>query len=50
MELGLKKKQVLITGGTKGIGLATAKAFAREGCIVLSQDENYQISSMLKKK
>ena len=34
MELGLKDKKVLITGGTKGIGLATAKAFVREGCIV----------------
>jgi len=32
MELGLKGKQVLITGGSKGIGLACARAFATEGC------------------
>lgn len=31
MELQLKKKSVLITGGSKGIGIATAKAFATEG-------------------
>ncbi len=31
MELQLEKKAVLITGGSKGIGLATAKAFAAEG-------------------
>lgn len=32
MEFGLKGKTVLITGGSKGIGLACAKAFAVEGC------------------
>jgi 3-oxoacyl-[acyl-carrier protein] reductase len=31
MDLGLKGKSVLITGGSKGIGLACAKAFAAEG-------------------
>ena len=34
MELGLKGKSVLITGGSKGIGLACAQAFAAEGCRV----------------
>lgn len=34
MELGLKNKTVVITGGTAGIGLATARAFALEGCNV----------------
>jgi len=32
MEFGLKGKQVLITGGSRGIGLACARAFAAEGC------------------
>lgn len=32
MDFGLKGKHVLITGGSKGIGLACAKAFAAEGC------------------
>jgi 3-oxoacyl-[acyl-carrier protein] reductase len=30
MDLGLEDKRVLITGGTRGIGLATAQAFAAE--------------------
>ncbi|MEM7404629.1 MAG: SDR family oxidoreductase [Pseudomonadota bacterium] len=32
MELGLSGKSVLITGSSKGIGLACAHAFAGEGC------------------
>ena len=34
MDLQLKDKSVLVTGGSKGIGLACAKAFAAEGCRV----------------
>jgi NAD(P)-dependent dehydrogenase (short-subunit alcohol dehydrogenase family) len=34
MDLQLKGKSVLITGGSKGIGLACAKSFAAEGCRV----------------
>lgn len=34
MDLGLKGKRVLITGGSKGIGLACAQSFQREGAIV----------------
>ena len=34
MDLGLKGKSVLVTGGSKGIGFACAKAFAAEGCRV----------------
>ena len=34
MELGLKDKVVVITGGSQGIGKAAALEFAREGCKV----------------
>ena len=34
MNLHLQDKSVLITGGSKGIGLRTAMEFAREGCKV----------------
>ncbi|HSA89447.1 MAG TPA: SDR family NAD(P)-dependent oxidoreductase, partial [Burkholderiales bacterium] len=34
MNLELHGKAVLVTGGSKGIGLACAKAFAAEGCRV----------------
>lgn len=32
MEFGLKNRFALVTGGSHGIGLATAKALAAEGC------------------
>jgi 3-oxoacyl-[acyl-carrier protein] reductase len=32
VDLGLRDKVVLITGGSRGIGLRSARAFAREGC------------------
>lgn len=34
MDLGLKGKSVLVTGGSKGIGFACAQAFSAEGCHV----------------
>ena len=34
MDLGLKGKSVLVTGGSKGIGFACARSFAAEGCRV----------------
>jgi len=38
METGLKDKVAIVTGGAGGIGLATARRFAREGCRVASWD------------
>jgi 3-oxoacyl-[acyl-carrier protein] reductase len=38
METGLKDKVVVVTGGAGGIGLATARRFALEGCKVASWD------------
>jgi 2-hydroxycyclohexanecarboxyl-CoA dehydrogenase len=38
MDLGLKGRAALITGGASGIGLATARAFAEEGCALALWD------------
>jgi 3-oxoacyl-[acyl-carrier protein] reductase len=35
MDLKLTGKIALVTGSSRGIGLATAKAFAAEGCQVM---------------
>src|SRR4051812_25454420 len=35
MDLGLKGRNALVTGSSKGIGLAIARALAEEGCNVV---------------
>jgi 3-oxoacyl-[acyl-carrier protein] reductase len=35
MDLGLRGKVALVTGSSRGIGLAAAKAFAAEGCRIM---------------
>ena len=35
MHLGFNNRVAIVTGGTRGIGLATAKALLTEGCTVV---------------
>ena len=42
MKLGLEGKVVLITGGSKGLGLACARAFANEGARVAIASRNQE--------
>ncbi len=49
MELGIKGKVAIITGGTTGIGLATTKLLAQEGCHVLANyfaDEDISVKTI----
>jgi 3-oxoacyl-[acyl-carrier protein] reductase len=40
MELGLKGRRALITGGSQGIGYAVAEGFLEEGCSVVIASQN----------
>jgi 3-oxoacyl-[acyl-carrier protein] reductase len=40
MELGLKGRRALITGGSQGIGYAVAEGFLEEGCSVVIASKN----------
>ena len=44
MDTGLEDKIVLITGAAKGIGRATALAFAREGAQLALLDIDAEVS------
>jgi len=46
MDLGIAGKRVLITGGSKGIGLACAESFAAAGCeLILASRDGAKLAS-----
>jgi L-fucose dehydrogenase len=49
MDLGLRDKIVLVTGGAKGIGAATVEAFSVEDCRVVLVDRDAETGSSLEK-
>ena len=49
MDLGLRNKIVLVTGGAKGIGAATVKAFLAEDCKVVIVDRDTEAGPVLAK-
>src|SRR5437660_12473153 len=50
MDLQLKDKVVLITGGAKGIGAAIARGCAREGAIPVFVDKDADAATQLTKE
>ncbi len=49
MDLGLRDKIILVTGGAKGIGAATVKAFLAEDCKVVIVDRDTEAGPVLAK-
>ncbi len=49
MDLGLRNKLVLVTGGAKGIGAATVEAFSAEDCRVVLVDRDTETGTSLEK-
>jgi len=49
MDLGLRDKIVLVTGGAKGIGAATVEAFLAEDCKVVLVDRDAETGMALEK-
>ncbi|MBC8219714.1 MAG: SDR family oxidoreductase [Proteobacteria bacterium] len=49
MDLGLRNKIVLVTGGAKGIGAATVEAFSAEDCRVVLVDRDTETGTSLEK-
>ena len=50
MDLNLKNKKVLVTGGCQGIGLACVKAFLNEQSKVIMVDKDYKKGEKLCKE
>jgi len=49
MDLGLRDKLILVTGGAKGIGAATVEAFSAEDCRVVLVDRDKETGTSLEK-
>ena len=49
MDLGLRDKIILVTGGAKGIGAATVEAFSAEDCRVVLVDRDKETGTSLEK-
>ena len=50
MELGLKGKTALVTGGSTGIGFAIAEGFVQEGANVIIASRNYEHLALAQKR